>query len=178
MEPLVPRITKSTAIAAIKARFETTEELLKRFEVAKNQANLWDGERDGLREAVKTLDGGKYGNTVLSWSSTAAVMYPNADGKHQLENCLQTTIPIPKFQRGNDDTGMLAGDELIAFRADGVASPEEFLDAVLHQLQKGKPEALDYLKTLFVGAGTLVDNTTLYEKKGADKSTITVLPEV
>jgi hypothetical protein len=170
MEPLSPRITKSTAIAAIKARFETTEALLSRFEIAKSQANLWDGERDGLREAVKTLEGGQYGHTILSWSTTAAVMYPNSDGKHQIENTMQTSIPIPRT--------LEAGDGIMAFQIDGTMSPESFLDAILQQLQKGKDHALEFLQARFVGHGELVANSSLYEKKGADKSQITVLPEV
>jgi len=168
MEPLVPRITKSTAIAAIKARFPDTEALLKRFEVAKAQANLWDGERDGLREAVKTLEAGQYGRVILSWSSSAAVCYPNAAGKHQLENCLQTSIEVTKEYE--------AGDDVIAFQLDGVETAEQFLDTVLHFLQKGKPEALAFLGERMIGAGQFVPNKELYEKKGADKSGITELP--
>lgn len=169
-EPLVPRITKSTAIAAIKARFETTEALLKRFELAKNQANLWDGERDGLREAVKTLEGGQYGHTILAWSTSAAVMYPNSTGKHQLENCMQSTVPIPeKFD---------VNDQIMVFQIDGTPSPEQFLDAILSHMQKGKEHALEFMTARFLGAGELVRNLDLYEKKGADKSQITVLPEV
>lgn len=170
MEPLQPRITKSTAIAAIKARFPTTEDLLARFEVAKNQANLWDGERDGLREAVKTLEGGQYGHTILSWTTTAAVMYPNSDGKHQIENTLQTSIPATRT--------LDAGDQILAFQIDGTPTPEQFLDAILSHMQKGKDHALEFLTARFVGAGELVANSSLYEKKGADKSQITVLPEV
>jgi hypothetical protein len=170
MEPLSPRITKSTAIAAIKARFETTEALLQRFEVSKAQANLWDGERDGIREAVKTLEGGQYGHTILSWSTSAAVMYPNAGGKHQLENTLQTTIPATRTLEG--------GDGIMAFQIDGTMSPEAFLDAILQHLQKGKDEALAFVHARFIGHGELVLNSELYEKKGADKSQITVLPEV
>lgn len=170
MEPLSPRITKSTAIAAIKARFETTEALLARFEIAKDQANKWDGERDGLREAVKTLEGGRYGNTVLSWSTTAAVMYPNAAGKHQIENTMQTSIPVPQ--------GLEPGDQIVAFQIDGSATPEAILDVILQHLQKGKDHALEFLTARFIGVGELVLNSELYEKKGADKSQITVLPEV
>lgn len=168
--PLVPRITKSTAVAAITARFKTTEELLQRFELSKNQASLWDGERDGLREAVKKLEGGQYGHTILSWSTSAAVCYPNSAGKHQLENTMQTTIPIPtKFD---------VNDQVLVFQIDGTPTPEQFLDAILHQLQKGKDQALAFLEERFLGAGELVRNLDLYEKKGADKSQITVLPEV
>jgi len=168
--PLVPRITKSTAVAAITARFPTTEKLLQRFEVSKTQANLWDGERDGLREAVKKLEGGQYGHTILSWSTSAAVMYPNASGKHQLENCMQSTVPIPeKFD---------VNDQIMVFQIDGSPTPEQFLDAILSHMQKGKAEALAFVSARFLGAGELVRNLDLYEKKGADKSQITVLPEV
>lgn len=170
MDPLQPRITKSTAVAAIKARFPTTEDLLARFEVAKNQANMWDGERDGLREAVKTLEGGQYGHTILSWTTTAAVMYPNADGKHQIENTMQTSIPVPRT--------LEAGDQIVAFQIDGDSSPEAFIDLVLHHLQKSKAAAIEYMTARYVGAGELVKNASLYEKKGADRSQITVLPEV
>ena len=171
--PLVPRITKSTAIAAIRARFENDGELLERFEVAKEQANLWDGERDGLREAVKAIQPGSFtspsGSTViLSRTETAKVMYPNATGKHQLENCLQTSIPAP--------TGLEAGDQVIAFAIDGSCQPEAFLDAILHELQKGKDVALEFMKARFVGSGQFVDNAELYEKKGSEKSSIAVIP--
>jgi hypothetical protein len=170
MEPLVPRITKSTAIAAIKARFETTEALLSRFEIAKAQANAWDGERDGLREAVKTLEGGRYGNAILSWSTSAAVMYPNAAGKHQLENCMQSTVPVPeKFD---------VNDQIMVFQIDGTPTPEQFLDAILSHMQKSKASALEFIQARFLGHGELVRNLDLYEKKGADKSQIIVLPEV
>lgn len=170
MEPLMPRITKSTAIAAIKARFKTTEDLLKRFEVAKNQANNWDGERDGLREVVKTLEAGQYGRCVLNWTNSAAVCYPNASGKHQLENCLQTSIEVSKPYE--------PGDDMIAFQMDGITTAQEFLDIVLHFLQKGKPEALEFLAQRLVGVGQFVLNSSLYDKKGSDKSSITTLPEV
>ena len=139
-EPMVPRITKSTAVAAIKARFNDNGELLERFEVAKEQANLWDGERDGLREAVKSITAGTYvasssGSTViLTRTETAKVLYPNSAGKHQLENCLQCAIPMP--------TGIEYDDQIVAFQMDGINQPEEFLDLILHYLQKGKPEAL------------------------------------
>lgn len=166
MEPLSPRITKSTSVAAIKARFPDNEALLARFEVAKSQANLWDGERDGLREAVKTLEGGQYGRHVLSWGTSSPVMYPNAEGKHQLESTLQTTCPAP--------TTLEEGDNILCFQVDG--SPEAFLDAILHNLQKGKEQALAFVQERFIGSGTYVANATLYSSKGADKSTITVLP--
>lgn len=177
--PLVPRITKSTAVAAILARFDTTEDLLKRFEISKAQANLWDGERDGMREAVKTLEGGKYGNTILSWTTTAPVMYPNSAGKHQLENCLQTTIPaVSVLAKGTErmDGSLNEGDPVIVFLFAGDA--EEFAEALLHQLQKGKDNLLQYVMESCMGTGELVKNNELYEKKGAEKSTITVLPEV
>lgn len=173
-EPMVPRITKSTAVAAIKARFKDNGELLERFEVAKEQANLWDGERDGLREAVKSITAGTYvasssGSTViLTRTETAKVLYPNSAGKHQLENCLQCAIPMP--------TGIEYDDQIIAFQMDGVEQPEEFLDLILHYLQKGKPEALAMLKERFIGAGGYVDNASLYEKKGSEKSAIAVIP--
>lgn len=165
IEPLSPRITKSTAVAAVKARFETTAELLKRYELAKGQANLWDGERDGLREAVKTLPDGQYDNVILSTSESAEVLYPNASGKFQLESCLQTTVPITK-QYG----------QVVVFQIDGSGQPEVFLDAILHELQKGKEVALEFLKHRFVGAGDILENSDLYEKKGSSKAKITILP--
>lgn len=164
MEPLSPRITKSTAVAAIKARFENEEAILKRFEVAKNQANLWDGERDGLREAVKAIEPGIYGSIVLAKSTGAPVMYPNADGKHQLESCLQCTIPPAAVGIGLQAYGC------------GFVTPEEFLDEILRHMQHGKAEAVKYLQAIFLGEGITVNNSFLYEKKGAEKSSITVLP--
>lgn len=168
--PLVPRITKSTAVAAIRARFENDGQLLERFEIAKDQANLWDGERDGLREAVKQINPGQFtspsGNTViLSRTETAKVLYPNAAGKHQLENCLQCSIP------GYAEAGM----PIIAL-ACTPATPEEFLDQILSLNAKGKEHALEFLKMSWVGHGETVDNAELYEKKGSEKSTITVIP--
>ena len=162
-EPLAPRITKSTAVAAIKARFSSEAELLKRFEVAKGQANLWDGERDGLREVVKTLPSGQYDNVILSKSESAPVLYPNSSGKHQLENCIQCTIPSHEpdmpivVLQGTPDT------------------PEEFLDQILSLMSKGKDHALEYLKISWVGHGETVDNYGLFEKKGSEKSSITIL---
>lgn len=164
MDPLSPRITKSTAVAGIKARFDSTEDLLKRFEVAKAQANLWDGERDGIREAVKTIEPGQYGNLVLSKSMSAEVMYPNADGKHQIENCLQCTIPR-----------VAEGIGLQAYGC-GFVEPEEFLDEILTHMQKGKEQAVKYLHSIFLGEGITIPNSSLFEKKGAEKSQIMVLP--
>jgi hypothetical protein len=164
MEPLAPRITKSTAVAAIKARFKTEEALLKRFEIAKNQANLWDGERDGLREVVKTMDSGVYGSMLLSWTTSAPVLYPNASGKHQLENCLQSTIP-----RAEPGIGLQA-------YGNGFTTPEEFLDEILSRMQQGKAVALQYLQNIFMGEGVTEDNSLLYEKKSSDKSNITEMP--
>jgi hypothetical protein len=168
--PMVPRITKSTAVAAIRARFENEGELLERFEVAKEQANLWDGERDGLREAVKAIPSGSFvstsGNTVvLSRTETAKVLYPNASGKHQLENCLQTTIP----------TGLIGGP--VCALAIDCTTPEELLGIILYQLRGGGGEqVLQFLKDAWLGSGAIVDNAGLYEKKGSEKSSITVIP--
>mgnify|MGYP000903245635 CR=1 FL=1 len=165
IEPLSPRITKSTAVAAVKARFNNTAELLLRYELAKSQANLWDGERDGIREAVKTIPDGQYDKVILSTTETAEVLYPNASGKFQLESCLQTTVPITK-QDG----------QVVVFQIDGSGQPEVFLDAILHELQKGKDVALEFLKQRFVGAGDILENSDLYEKKGSSKAKITILP--
>ena len=160
MEPLKPRITKSTAVPAIKARFPKTSDMLKRFELAKAQANLWDGERDGLREAVKTLDAGKYDDVSLSWTPTAPVLYPNADGKYQLESTLQTNIPPTDHER------------VIVFA--GPETPKLFLDQILHNLQTSKEMALNYLHNIYVGTGDTVNNGLLYERKASSKSTIIV----
>jgi ABC-type amino acid transport substrate-binding protein len=167
MEPMKPRITKSTATAAMTAMFPTTADLLKRFELAKGQANLWDGERDGLREVVKTLKAGRYDDVLLYKTESAPVLYPNAEGKHQLENCLQTSIPAKVTEYGG---------EVIAL-ALPVDTPEELLDAILHQLQKSKADALAYLSTSWLGSGVVELNSTLFEKKGSEKATITVLPD-
>lgn len=167
-EPLIPRITKSTAVAAIKARFNSVEALLARFEVAKTQANLWDGERDGLREAVKLLDAGQYGRATLAWSTGAAVIYPNSSGKHQLENTLQINVPV------SDKTGQV----IVFHQIDETLTPEQFLDAILHHLQKSKAAAVEFLTAHFIGTGDIIDNNTLYEKKGSEKSHIAFLPEV
>jgi hypothetical protein len=171
--PMTPRITKSTAVAAIRARFETDGDLLERFEVAKEQANLWDGERDGLREAVKIIQPGQYtstanNNVVLSRTETAKVCYPNSSGKHQLESTLQTSIQIYD--------GLEPGADVIALQLDGVKTAEQLVDLVLHHVQRGKQEAIDYLQALIIGSGVVVDNADLYEKKGSEKSSIVVLP--
>jgi len=176
-EPLKPRITKSTAVAAIMALFEKPSELLKRFEIAKAEANLWDGERDGLREAVKGLKGGQYDDVILSWSTTAPVMYPNSTGKHQLENCLQISVVAPPvLHKGTErvDGAICAGDPVIVFQFAGDA--EQFMEAMLHQLQKGKDVATTWIMESCIGTGEVVKNSELYEKKGADKSTITIMP--
>jgi len=164
IEPLKPRITKTTAIAAIQARFKSTAELLERFELAKNQANLWDGERDGLREVVKSIPDGQYDNVILSSSMSAEVLYPNSGGKHQIENCMQSTVPIADPGIGIQVYGC------------GLKTPEEFLDAILSQMQHGKDKALAYLQSVWVGEGITVDNDELYEKKGSSKAKITILP--
>ena len=158
MEPLQPRITKSTAIAAIKARFETTEALLERFEISKAQANLWDGERDGIREVIKTIEPGQYGKLKLTKTTSAAVTYPNADGKYHLESCLQCTIPRTAPGIGLQAYGC------------GLKTPEEFLDTILHHLQVSKPKALEYLQSIFLGEGITVDN--LYTKSSSEKAVI------
>lgn len=163
-EPLSPRITKSTAVVAVKARFSTMAELLTRFELAKAQASIWDGERDGIREAVKTLPDGQYDNVILSTTESAEVLYPNASGKFQLESCLQTTVPITK-QDG----------QVVVFQIDGSGQPEVFLDAILHELQKGKEMALEFMKQRFVGVGEILENSDMYEKKGSTKAKITIL---
>lgn len=162
MEPLTPRITKSTATAAIRARFPKESDLLKRFEVAKAQANLWDGERDGLREAVKQLEAGQYDNVILAWTQGAAVLYPNADGKHQLESCLQTTIPA----KGH------AGP-VSAYSTD--LTPHEFLDRILTLTAKGKEYAVAFLDELYLGTGEIVQNQDLYEKKASERSNVTII---
>jgi len=176
-QPLVPRITKSTAVASIKARFENDGDLLARFEIAKEQSNLWDGERDGLREAVKQINPGQFKTStgftaILSRTTSAEVMYPNASGKHQLENCLQTSIP--------EITGVPAGTGMIAFIAQasdgGSITPKAFLDQILHNLQTSKEAAISFLETAFIGSGQIVDNATLYSKKGSEKSDIAFIP--
>ena len=155
MEPLQPRITKSTAITAIKARFSSVEALLERFELAKHQANLWDGERDGIREAIKTIPEGTYGKLKLTKTTSAPVVYPNADGKYHLESCLQCTIPRTE-----------AGIGLTAYRV----KHEELLDNILHHLQVSKANALEYLQSIFIGEGITVDN--LYTKSSSEKAVI------
>lgn len=165
--PLAPRITKSTAVDKIKARFEKTSEMLKRFTVANGMASLWDGERDGLREAVKTIEAGQYDDVVLTKTDTAPVLYPNADGKHLLECCLQSTVPAPD--------GGLDGF-VIAFNTPDAVRPAQFLDNILHHLQKSKESALEYLENNLIGVGEIRHNEDLYEKKGSTKNTIAVLP--
>lgn len=167
--PLTPRITKSTSVAAIQARFGSTEELLKRFEVAKAQANLWDGERDGLREAVKVTEPGQYGKVLLSKSESAPVLYPNSTGKFHLEECVQSTVSS-EFSQG------IPRDAQILIFAGHEETGEQFLDTILHYLQQGKDKAVEFLQSSLVGTGRLVPNEELYEKKGSEKASITVLP--
>ena len=167
MEPLSPRITKSTAVATIKALFPKDSDLLKRFEIAKQQANIWDGERDGIREVVKLMPSGQYDNVILEQTSTAAVLYPNSDGKHQLENCLQTTIPAP--------TATPPGAGIIVFTTE--YNVEQFLDEILHKMQTSKQTALEYLQSNCIGTGDVVENTDLYAKTEGSKAKIVILPE-
>jgi hypothetical protein len=165
MEPLSPRITKSTAVAAIQARFETTEDLLKRFEVAKEQANLWDGERDGLREAVKKTAPGTYGNTLLSKTVSAEVLYPNAEGKFHLEECLQCDI---------SSEFVVPGTHFIAFNGPH-EDVESFLDEILSEMQKGKEHTLKFLQGCLVGHGRIRANSELFSKTASEKASITCL---
>lgn len=162
--PFSPRITKSTAVAAINTLFPTTEALLKRFNIAKTQANFWDGERDGLREVVKTLVSGTYGKCILTKTTGASVLYPNAEGKHQLENCLQTDIPSMDIPAGTKVTAYIFG-----------GGPEAFLDAILHQLQTSKAAALTFLEECHIGSGQVVANDTLYKATASETATIVEL---
>lgn len=168
--PLDPRITKSTAVAAIRARFSDDGGLLERFEVSKAQANLWDGERDGLREAVKEIVPGSFrsgtsgATVILTRTETAKVLYPNAAGKHQLESCLQTTILAPGLSEG----------PVMALCTD--RSPEQLLDMLLHEMQTSKAAAVTLLNSFWLGSGQIVDNSSLYDKKGSEKSTIAIIP--
>jgi hypothetical protein len=145
-----------------------TSDLLKRFEIAKGMANLWDGERDGLREAVKVIPAGQYEDVLLTWSTSAEVVYVNSDGKYQLEFCLQTSIPGWNPPTPEEDCS-----DVIALRG---TTPELLLDLVLHHMQTSKANALEYLKSIHIGSGELVSNELLYEKKGSNKSKIQVLP--
>ena len=167
-KPLEPRITKSTAVASIKLRFATTAELLKRFVIANKQAGLWDGERDGIREAVKTIPAGTYENVVLSKSTSEPVCYVNAEGKYQLEETLQTGIMAP--EAGTD------GFVLAFYSEDPDLTPAKFLDTILHKMQTSKEVALGYMTDNFVGFGQIINNETLYEKKASEKNTITLVP--
>ena len=130
-------------------------------------ASLWDGERDGIREAVKTVKAGTYDDVVLTKSTTAPVLYVNADGKYMLENCLQCSIPRPE----PETEGFV-----IAFSTADRLHPAQFLDQVLHHLQNGKEAALQFLVDSHMGSGLVSQNEVLYEKKGSEKNTVTVLP--
>lgn len=163
--PLVPRITKSTALAKIKARFKDNAELLKRFELAKGQANLWDGERDGLREVVKLIPAGRHGDVILEKTLGEPVMYPNAAGKHQLENTLQTTVA---------NMGIPDGTSVLILT--GFESAHQLLEAVLHSLQTSKAAALEMLENQVVDHGYVVNNEDLYSETCSKQAKITVLP--
>lgn len=164
--PLKPRITKSTSLAVINGLFPKTSDMLKRFElVSKPQASLWDGERDGLREAIKATANGQYDNVILTKATGAPVSYVNAEGKHYVEDCMICTIPAREVEGG-----------VIAFQYDG-GTVEKFLDLILHNMQQGKDQALNLLNEMCIGNGDLVDNDSLYKSEGATKSTITILPE-
>lgn len=170
--PHLPRITKSTPVPTIRTYFPTEEALLERFDLAKNMANVWDGERDGLREAVKKITAGTWGRCVLTRKTTAAVCYPNADGKHQLENTLQTDIP--------EVHGLEVGSPIIVFHIGtpdgGSITPASFLDRILHELQKGKDQALSFVESHFVGSGRVIENASLYKKEDGEKTDLTILP--
>ena len=165
--PLVPRITKSTAVAKIEALFKDNAELLKRFELAKAHANLWDGERDGLREVVKLIPAGRHGDVILEKTLGEPVMYPNADGKHQLEDTLQTTVPPMDIPAGTD-----------VLILTGFDSSAHLLEAVLHSLQTSKATALEMLENHMVDHGYVVGNESLYSKSVSKRAKITILPEV
>jgi hypothetical protein len=94
-------------------------------------------------------------------------MYPNAEGKHQIESCLQTSIPATDLPAG---TPCLA----LAWPAE---SPEELLDGILRALQVSKQAALGFLSAAWLGIGSIQPNHSLFERKGSEKATITVLPD-
>lgn len=159
--PLNPRITKSTSVTAAMALFPNTAAMLKRFEVAKAQANLWDGERDGLREAVKQCPPDQYEDVILTKKATAPVLYPNATAKYHIEHCLQSTVPAIE-----------SGLNIAVY----TLPPEELLNKLLHELQTNKANALTYLQSVYLGEGTSVDNSELYKKEPGEKAEITILP--
>jgi len=169
--PILPRITKSTAVSIIERLFPSKAALLKRYVVAKTMAGLWDGERDGLNKAVKEITDGTYDDVVITRTTTAAVNYPNAEGKAQLENCLQCTVDAPSVEPGTP---------IVVFTIPAIGSDhcQEFLDRLLHVLQKGKDEALEYLRTNSLGIGQVVDNAFLYKKEDGERASITILPSI
>lgn len=167
MKPFEPRITKSTSVATVLSYFPTEEELLLRYDLAKEQANLWDGERDGLRNAVKLITDGTWGRCVVSRKTTAATCYVNAEGKHQIENCLQTSIP--------EVHGLEPGTHVVAL-TDIPGNAEGMAMRILHELQNGKDALVKYLENCIIGDGRIIDNATLYSKEAGERMTITVLP--
>jgi hypothetical protein len=130
-------------------------------------AALWDGERDGIREAVKVTEAGTYDDVILTWTATAAVGYPNAEGKHQIENTLQTTIPCGELEAGNK----------VAVLHISHTSPAEFLDQILSLVHNSKDDALEYLSNRWVGSGNVIDNEALYRKDPGSKSDIVIIPK-
>jgi hypothetical protein len=160
-EPMVPPIKKATPPRVIAERFASAADLLKRFTVAKSMASAWDGERDGLREAVKGLEEGRHGDMMLLFKKTTAVCYPNAEGKHQLEDMLQVSVPREALSPGSP---------VVALAWDG--GPEALLDRLLAEMQHGKASALAMLEAVFAGTGTVLDNCTMYSKEEGVKSEV------
>jgi hypothetical protein len=162
------RITSSTADAVLQALWPNTADLLKRFEEVKKTANVADGERDRLREYIqKNVPPGKYDNVILVIDNTAAQIYPNADGKFALKSY---SIVAPESKKPE------AGIEVVML-AISVTGAQQLIDALLHQLQKGKDELRSYVEERLICIGVTADNDLLYMEKGGKKITITVIPE-
>lgn len=171
LQPRV-RITKSTADAVIAGLYPVPEDLLARFELVKKIANYADGERDGLRKYIQThFVTGTYGRMIVQFIPGAVQVYPNADGKFALTNYIQIQAERPR-----EDAPGQVGDAVIIL-ATTFDTAEEFLDEILRLTAKGKEHALQFLMQSFVASGFILDNETLYSKKGSSKINITEIPD-
>jgi hypothetical protein len=93
------KIKKSTPDSEIASKF-TTEEILRKFMLAKNYSNRWDAERDRLRDFIKEhVEPGQYGNIILDKGEGTPRVYATSEGNRLIqEGCLIDVgiIPYPK----------------------------------------------------------------------------------
>jgi hypothetical protein len=160
------RITGSTADAVLQALYPKTNDLLKRFEEVKAQANVADAERDRLRKYIQEhVPAGKYEDVILTKEPTAEQVYVNADGKHALKYATLVACEKPE-----------AGIQVVLLRTEA-PNAGHLASSMLKELQKSREHLVEWLEERVVGAGLTLDNDDLYSEKGGTKIGIVVLPQ-